>query len=130
MSNKVIVMHAGRKVAFATRQRQREHVLYAKGVRDRIAFTTKGRPLGRIAGKGMAGKVSEPVPDGNRETYVLELLDEGDTVQLTTPAEDQKTCIYLEAVRGSIHLVGGSILIERIEGRRLARVLEPESVEK
>jgi len=125
MPNKVIVMRY-EKIAFAARARQREDVLYAKGDGRRIAFTTKGKPLGSIAGKGMADKVVEPIPDGTRETYVLELLDDGDIVQLTTPAEDQRTCIYLEAIGGRLHIVGGASLIARIEGDGLRRIVEKE----
>lgn len=126
MSNKVIVMHAGQKVCFAAKGRRAEHVLYARCDRSRIRFTTKGKPLARIAGKRMAEKLAEPVDDGRRDTFVLEELADGDTVQLTTPEHDQRTCVYLEAIRGRIHLVGGADLIERIEGDGLRRYLETE----
>lgn len=129
MPNKVIVMSYHKKVAFATRLRQREDVLYAKGDGDRISFTIKGKPLGRIAGKGMAEKVIKPIPDDTRETFVLEILDDGDTVQLTTPAEDQRTCIYLEAVGGRLHLVGGASLVASIEGKGLRRIVEKDEEE-
>ncbi|HTM68605.1 MAG TPA: hypothetical protein VL426_04855 [Candidatus Binatia bacterium] len=130
MSNKVIVMHAGQKVCFAAKGRRAEHVLYARCDGERIRFTTKGKPLARIAGKGMAARVAEPVPDGRRDTFVLEELADGDTVQLTTPREDQRTCVYLEAIRGRIHLVGGASLIERIEGEGLRRYVEDEPEEE
>jgi hypothetical protein len=126
MANKVIVMHTGQKVCFAAKGSRADHVLYARLDRTRIRFTTKGKPLACIAGKGMAEKVAEPVPDGRRDTFVLEELADGDAVQLTTPEEDQRTCVYIEAIRGRLHLIGGSSLIDRIEGEGLRRIVEQD----
>src|SRR5512147_2557470 len=126
MSNRVIVMRTGQKVAFAISHKAREHVLYASREEGGIVFRLKGAPLTRIAGKGMADRIAAVRPSSRRDTYALELLGEGDTVQITTPAEDQVTCVYLEACRNGIALVGGASLVSRIEGDGLAQVVESD----
>ncbi|HSD12548.1 MAG TPA: hypothetical protein VLC10_03240 [Patescibacteria group bacterium] len=126
MANRIIVMRTGQKVAFAIADKSREHVLYAGREEGGIVFRMKGAPLSRIAGKGMADRIAAVRPSSRRDTYALELLREGDTVQITTPAEDQVTCVYLEACRDGIALVGGASLVARIEGDGLSRIVDSD----
>ncbi len=126
MSNRIIVMRTGQKVAFAIADKSREHVLYASREEGGVVFRMKGAPLSRIAGRGMAGRIAAVRPSSRRDTYVLELLAEGDTVQITTPAEDQVTCACLEACRDGIALVSGVSLVARIEGNGLSRIVDPD----
>lgn len=126
MSNRIIVMRTGQKVAFAIADRTREHVLYASREEGGIVFRMKGAPLSRIAGKGMADRIAAVRPSTRRDTYALEILGEGDTVQITTPSDDRVTCVYLEACRDGIALVGGASLVARIEGGNLSQIVDPD----
>ena len=121
----VVLMTPGRRVAFSFPATGRERVLYVHRPHSGgLRIRAKGPIIGAIRGPGFAAKVQPPVPSTQRDTYVLIELADGDLLRLATPESRGIACVYLDAIDGAVHLIGGSSLVDVIEGDGLAPLVE------